>query len=194
LITDANGYYEFNGILAFGSYCLAVRPLNPPNDSILIPGEWTFPSGITGADAFANAMVESGTILTDKDFGWDYQFLPVVAAAAAEENTPTSVPSSDAPKFVLDKNAFCRKGPGENYPDLTAIPLGDTIDILGVSQNTMWYYVFWEKFNVSCWVASSTGHLIGDLQTIPILTPAPTPIPTVVKPTPVPSPTPKRKQ
>ncbi|MBK9925887.1 MAG: SH3 domain-containing protein [Anaerolineales bacterium] len=187
VLTDTDGHYQFDGILAFGSYCLAIRSLNPPNDSILLPGGWTFPPGLTGADAFANAMVDSGTILTDKDFGWDYQFLPVASAAA------TAVPLSE-PKFVLDKNAFCRKGPGENYPDLTAIPQGDTVDILGVSENAAWYYIFWKKFNASCWVASSTGHLIGDLQTVPIFTPVPTLVPTAVKPTPVPSPTPKGKQ
>ncbi len=180
-ITDATGHYQFDGILAFGSYCVAVRSLNPPNDSILIPGEWTYPIGTIGEDAFANAMVDTGTILSDKDFGWDYQFAP---AAAAAVSTSTIV---GPPTFVLTKNAFCRKGPGINYSDTTAVPLGDIVDILGVSQDGEWYYIFWSKFNASCWVAKSTGQPSGDLQLISILTPPPTPLPTAIPPTPVPT-------
>ncbi|HSM72957.1 MAG TPA: SH3 domain-containing protein, partial [Anaerolineales bacterium] len=168
---NALGQYQFDGILAFGSYCLAVRALDPPNDSILIPGQWTFPPGLIGADAFANATVESGTILSDKDFGWDYQFLPVAAA----------------PAFTLEKNAFCRKGPGINYLETTAVPLGETVDVLGVSPDGAWYYVLWSKFTVRCWVAESTGRLSSALLTIPVLTPVPTPLPTTVPPSPVPT-------
>lgn len=174
-ITDASGQYLFDGILAFGSYCLAVRALNPPNDSILIPGGWTFPFGTIGADAFANAMVDTGTILVDKDFGWDYQFLPVAPAAAG--------PSI----FTLNKNAFCRIGPGVNYRDVTAIPFGDIVDVLGVSPDGEWFYIFWNKFKTNCWVAKSTGQLNGELQTIAVLTPPPTPVPTTVPPTAVPT-------
>jgi hypothetical protein len=190
VLTDAAGHYQFDGLLAFGSYCLAIRSLNPPNDSILIPGGWTYPSGLTGADAFANAMVDSGTILSDKDFGWDYQFLPVAAA----ESTPTLVPTSGPSKFTLDKNAFCRKGPGTNYSDVTAIPQGDVVDILGISPDSQWFFVYWSKFNEKCWVSVSTGHQDGSQQNFPILTPLPTPVPTKVPPTPVPSPTQPRKQ
>jgi hypothetical protein len=182
LITDAAGHYSFDGLLTFGSYCLAVRSLDPINLPILIPGQWTFPIGIVGADAFANATVESGSILADKDFGWDYQFggLP----------TPTAV--SAGPAFVLDKNAFCRKGPGTMYVDVTAIPLGETVDILGRNQeNGLWYYVLWAKFNAKCWVSATTGHTLGDLSLIPFLaappTPTPTPSPVPPKPTKTPA-------
>ncbi|MCE9646257.1 MAG: hypothetical protein K8S20_09685 [Chloroflexi bacterium] len=182
VLTDVNGLYQFDGILAFGSYCLAVRALNPPNDGILIPGQWTFPSGLTGSDAFANATVDTGTSLTDKDFGWDYQFLPVAAAAPASQ-VPTLVPTSVVPQFVFDKNAFCRKGPGTIYSDVTAIPLGDTVDILGASQDNEWYYILWSKFNMKCWVAKSTGHALGDLQGLQIIAAPPTPVPTAPRPT-----------
>jgi hypothetical protein len=186
VLTDASGHYVFDGLLAFGSYCLAIRPLNPPNDSILIPGEWTFPYGLSGADAFANAMVDSGTILTDKDFGWDYQFLPAAAASSAVTATPTPA-SAAAPKFVFEKNAFCRKGPGLDYSDVTAIPAGDTVDIHGISPDKQWLYIFWAKFNESCWVSLSTGHTVGDLINLTIFTPAPTTVPSAIPPTKVPT-------
>lgn len=187
VLTDSNGQYVFDGILAFGSYCVAVRPLNPPNDSVLLPGDWTYPPGASGGDAFANATVDTGTILNDVDFGWDYQFLPVAAASSSETPTPV-VAASESPKFVFDKNAFCRKGPGIVYSDLTAIPAGDTVDILGISPDEQWYFVFWKKFNAQCWVAQNTGQVLGELVNIPVLTPAPTPVPTA---TPVPTKTKK---
>jgi SdrD B-like domain len=195
VVTDGSGFYQFDGLLTFGSYCLAVRSLNPPNDAILLPGQWTFPTGVTGADAFANATVDTGTILSDKDFGWDYQFLPAVAGAAG----PTLVPTLVVPQFVFDKNAFCRKGPGVNYGEATGIPAGDTVDILGISQDTDWYYILWTKFNQKCWVAKSTGHPLGDLQKLAIIAAPPTSVPTAVPPTkkpptPVPTPTQKGKQ
>jgi len=157
VLTDANGYYQFDGLLAFGTYCVAVRALTPPNDSILIPGGWTYPLGTTGPDAFASAIVESGTILTDKDFGWDYQFLPVAEAVPL--------------KFTLTKNAFCRVGPGSNYKDATAVPTGEIVDLVGISRDREWYYILWSKFNVKCWVAKSTGIATGNLDELPIITP-----------------------
>jgi len=185
LLTDAAGHYQFDGLLAFGSYCLAVRSLDPVNLPILIPGEWTFPIGTVGADAFANAIVDSGTSLTDKDFGWDYQF------GALPGGTPTPVAAA-GPVFVLDKNAFCRVGPGTVYVDATAIPLGETVDVLGRNEdNGLWFYVLWKKFNAKCWVSSSTGHLIGNLSSIPLLiappSPTPTPVPAVPKTTKTPA-------
>lgn len=174
VLTDASGSYTFDGILAFGSYCLAIRSLNPPNDTILIPGQWTFPAGLTGADAFANATVESGTILTDKDFGWDYQFLPPYAAAPADTAVPS--PSASKSSFEFTKNAFCREGPDTRYRDITAIQAGEIVDVTGRIQDNSWWYVFWSKFSVSCWVSNSTGTFRGDASILPILTPPPLPV------------------
>lgn len=196
VLTDTNGQYTFDGILAFGSYCIAIRPLNPPNDSILIPGDWTYPPSVSGADAFANAEVDTGTILNDKDFGWDYQFLPAFGdptptpVAGAIIDIPTFVDDSgfNTPfvQFIFEKNAFCRKGPGINYSDVTAIPAGDTVEIRGISPDSQWYFINWAKFNADCWVAVSTGRVVGDLLNVQMLTPPPSPVPTAVVPSKVP--------
>lgn len=186
VLTDADGQYVFDGILAFGNYCVAVRAATPPNDAILIPGGWTYPPGIFGADAFANATVDSGDILNDRDFGWDYQFLPVAGAAT---EVPTAVAASEPPQFKFDKNAFCRKGPGTVYSEVTAIPAGDIVNVLGTSSDNLWLYILWPKFNAQCWVAASTGQPISSLVNIPIFTPAPTPQPTAIPVKPSPTPT-----
>ncbi|MFL7812516.1 MAG: choice-of-anchor Q domain-containing protein [Anaerolineales bacterium] len=59
-----------------GNYCLSIDPLTPPNDTILIPGNFTQPP--SGQYEFTLA---EGEDLTDQDFGWDFQFSPGYADA-----------------------------------------------------------------------------------------------------------------
>ena len=54
-----------------GTYCLSIDPLTPPNDTILIPGNFTVPP--LGQIEFTLA---DGEDLTNQNFGWDYQFSP----------------------------------------------------------------------------------------------------------------------
>ncbi|MEN9564789.1 MAG: hypothetical protein RIR73_3033 [Chloroflexota bacterium] len=203
-ITDANGHYLFDGLTSFGSYCVAINPA-PPNDSVLIPGEWTFPDTVTDesfgyGEGFIGVAYQSfGGVEADVnidiiDFGWDYQFLPAFndptptpVAGNLTPNIPDFVDDSGFntpfPQFIFEKNAFCRKGPGLNFSDLTAIPAGDTVEVRGVSADTQWYFIFWDKFKAECWVATSTGNLIGDIANIPVLASPPTPVPSAVPPT-----------
>jgi len=94
----------------------------------------------------------------------------------SETPTPTLVAP---PTFTLKKNAFCRKGPDMSFPDVTAIPKGDTVDILNVSEDGFWYFVYWQKFNEKCWVGTSTGDPAGDITGLKVLAgpalPAPEP-------------------
>lgn len=198
VLTDANGRYIFDGLTSFGEFCIAVNPTASPNDSILIPGQWTYPDTIT-ADGVAYQTfggIESGVHVDIIDFGWDYQFLPAfndptpTPVAGVDINVPTFVDDSNfnTPfvQFIFEKNAFCRKGPGINYSDVTAIPAGDTVDVLGISPDTKWIFINWAKFNATCWVAINTGKPLGDFSTLNILTPVPSPVPSAVAPTTVP--------
>ena len=186
VLTDANGQYIFDDLTSFGNYCVAVNPGISPNDSILIPGEWTYPD-LTTPDGVAYHTfggIEADVHVDIIDFGWDYQFLPVAGEPTIVPSiVPSLVASSGLPEFIFDKNAFCRKGPGVNYSDVTAIPAGDTVSIRGISSDKLWYHIFWAKFNVNCWVAGSTGHVVGDIQNIPVMTPPPTVVPSAVPPT-----------
>lgn len=192
VLTDADGRYIFDGLTSFGEFCVAVNPVTSPNDAILLPGEWTYPDLVTpeGVAYQSFGGIESGVHVDIIDFGWDYQFLP-----AFNDPTPTPVSaSSGVPQFELTKNAFCRKGPGLNFSDLTAIPSGDVVEVRGVSVDSQWYFIFWSKFKAECWVATSTGKLIGDVVNIPVLASPPTPVPSAVpstnnnnNPTPVPT-------
>lgn len=213
VLTDADGRYIFDGLTSFGEFCVAVNPTASPNDSILIPGQWTYPDLITPAGIAYHTFggIESGVHVDIIDFGWDYQFLPAFndptptpVVGVNITNVPTFVDDSGfntpLPEFIFEKNAFCRKGPGINYSDVTAIAAGDTVQIQGISSDRLWYHIFWEKFNVNCWVAGSTGRVVGDVQSIPVMTPPPSPVPSAVPstnnnnnkntPTPVPTVTP----
>ena len=109
-------------------------------------------------------------------------------------STPTSPPTSAVPTFTLIENAFCRKGPDVSFPDITALPKGETVDIKGVSEDGFWYYILWAKFNTECWLAAPAGQTNGNLQGVPVLVspgtatpppakkPKPTPVPTGYKP------------
>jgi hypothetical protein len=69
--TMEDGSYVFSE-LAAGTYCISVDPLDPTNETILIPGGWTYP----GEEGTATITVGAGEAVSDVNFGWDYQFLP----------------------------------------------------------------------------------------------------------------------
>ncbi|MCL4530125.1 MAG: SH3 domain-containing protein [Chloroflexi bacterium] len=118
--------------------------------------------------------------------------LPQIIFTTTPTSTPVSVSTTTAttaasstpsiPTFTLHENAFCRKGPDISFPDVTAIPKGDIVEIQGVSQDGFWYFVFWRQFNVKCWVAAATGQTNGNSQGVPVLASpnTPTPKPTIV--------------
>ena len=77
VLTASDGTYLFELTPpTAGSYCLSVDPLLPPNDTILIPGNFTEPP--LGQYEFTLA---EGEDLTNQDFGWDFQFSPGYADA-----------------------------------------------------------------------------------------------------------------
>jgi inhibitor of cysteine peptidase len=69
--TDANGMYTFAGLSA-GTYCVSVDALGATNETILIPGGWTYPN----EDGAVTVTIGAGEDRLDVNFGWDYQFLP----------------------------------------------------------------------------------------------------------------------
>ncbi len=174
--TAIDGRYIFDG-LSFTppvTYCIRVDAGSPPNNAILPPGAWTYAlSSIDGNLAYAELTFSSVNPVDHVEFGWHFTGSTATPAAAL-----------GAPIFTLDTNAFCRQGPGLVYKDITAIPAGDTVDILGRSQDNLWYFVFWKKFGAKCWIGASTGHPNGDLTGVVILVAPPTPTWT---PTPAPA-------
>jgi len=69
--TDADGMYTFAGLSA-GIFCVSIDFLDSTNETILIPGGWTYPN----QEGSATVTIGSGEERLDVNFGWDYQFLP----------------------------------------------------------------------------------------------------------------------
>lgn len=75
-------------------------------------------------------------------------------------------PPAENPILFLDKNLFCRTGPGTTYPDVTSFFKGQSFPIIGRASNG-WYLV---PINVStsshksCWIGG--GIVSGDLSKV----------------------------
>ena len=95
---------------------------------------------------------------------------PVPTRRPTITRTPTRTPSSTPciPMFTLTTGAFVRTGPGTAYPDITAIPAGDTVEIIDRNADSSWYYIFWQKFNVEGWISSITGQPSCGITEVPV--------------------------
>ena len=91
-----------------------------PNDTILIPGSWTYP--IRGA-APAEIEINPGQNedLVNINFGWDYQFLPY--------------PDLGINQCVITTRALVRYGPSTLYPVTYSFPAGHLVEVLAKSVN-----------------------------------------------------------
>jgi CSLREA domain-containing protein len=164
--TDANGDYSFP--VLFGGadpYCVTVNELAAPNDSILIPGNWTYPVR-DASPAEMEVVVADGEVATDINFGWDYQLLPEPSSSSG----------------ALSQNAFCRKGYSTDYGTVTAFEKGTEVDILARSPFglPLWFYIEELKLKIRCWISANLliYQLDPDLQPTRTEPPPPTPTPT----------------
>jgi hypothetical protein len=171
--TDSAGNFSIPNLPA-GDYCLSIDALQSPNDTILIPGEWTYPDrGVNPAEV--EVTLGSPGSLTGQNFGWDYQFLP--------EPPPAPLPS---PRGFFGMNGFCREGPGSVYGTVTAFEEGREVEIEGRSEHhlPLWWLIRDLQLEVLCWVSDLVLETEADPDMIPTVTAPPTPTPTVT-PTPL---------
>jgi hypothetical protein len=174
LNTGALGDYTFDGILAFGPHCVSVDASSAVNAPILIPGGWTFPTGTTGALASATASLDSGSNIA-QDFGWDHQFLPVVAApTATAAAVPTTASLGDG--FNVTVGANCRQGPATVYDVVVAFAAGTSLRVVGRNTDSSWWQVEVNS-TARCWISNVTGKFVGNAAAIPVVAAPPTPTP-----------------
>jgi hypothetical protein len=96
---------------------------------------------------------------------------PIRTATIVPTSTVVLSSTPSIPIFTFTTGAFCRTGPGTAYREVTGIGAGETVEITGRTTDSTWYYVFWKKFNVTCWVSVITGQAYGDLVGVPVLAP-----------------------
>ena len=84
---------------------------------------------------------------------------------------PVSVPA-----FTFSKNAFCRKGPGLAYEDVTAFLQDTSVQIDGRNQeDPRWWWVLIPDTSAHCWVSDSTGSAAGILDDVNTIAAPPLP-------------------
>lgn len=125
--TEANGEYTIPGVEA-GTYCVWIYTPSPPNDVILIPGNWTYPD----RNAFAVEVDVSPGVaedVTDVNFGWDYEFLP-------EPLIPYSY------LCTVNMDAFMRRGPATDFLPIGIIPEGMKFEVFAKSEveDPLWLF------------------------------------------------------
>jgi hypothetical protein len=185
-MTGSFGEYVFDGILAFGPHCVSIDAQSAINQSVLMPGVWTSPTGASGLIAVANVTLESGSNI-QQDFGWDYALLPPASEPAAEPTVaalPTTPPLSEG--FNVTVGANCRQGPGTVYDVVTAFPAGTSLRVVGRNEDSSWWRVEFSTNN-HCWISNVTGQFVGNPASIPVVAAPPTPTPGAGSPTPTPT-------
>lgn len=142
---------------AGGTYLVTVRAQNPA-------GDWSAPASVTI------------TVL-------DAPATPALAPSETPTIRPSETPTPAGPlTIVLVRNSFCRAGPGQVYRDITALAAGDSAEVRGISQDSLWLFVYWPKFQVECWIVSAAAPPDTNLVGVPALAAPPTPVTTDAPP------------
>jgi hypothetical protein len=94
-----------------------------------------------------------------------------VASASATPTataTPTQAVSPPAPTARLLQTAYCRSGPSTDYHNITNLPQGSTVAVVGRNQDGSWWQVQVPGTQTRCWVAGGNVETSGDLSQVPI--------------------------
>ncbi|MEE8355737.1 MAG: hypothetical protein V3R33_00370, partial [Anaerolineales bacterium] len=137
---DINGEYSLPGVTA-GTWCVSVDALTPPNDTILIPGNWTYPVR-DASPAESEEILGPSEDLIDVNFGWDYQFLPEAVEPLRYFCT-------------INQDAFLRTGPSSSeYPTVTGFLKGHIFEVLALSgPDRPGYYYGQDEAMIKGWIA-----------------------------------------
>ncbi|OGO08858.1 MAG: hypothetical protein A3K46_06130 [Chloroflexi bacterium RBG_13_60_9] len=152
-VTRSDGHYSF-GPLTAGTYCVSVNPLSEANISVLIPGSFTFPVRFAEVAEYSITL-GAGVLSDNKNFGWDFQFLPS--------------PSSGSPTAKLLRNANCRRGPSIDYESMTTLFQGLEVPIDGRNADSSWWWVRIPNSFNHCWLGKSNVQTSGDTSKVPIV-------------------------
>lgn len=66
---------------------------------------------------------------------------PSQTPTATNTDIPTLTPTPATPIASMRRQLSVRQGPGSQYPPLTTLAAGDTVDILGISEDGAWFQV-----------------------------------------------------
>jgi hypothetical protein len=140
------------------SYVGAALALPPESLPFPVPPIYLFPTA-TPMPSYTVTSTKTFTLTPSYTPSMTETITPTPTRRPTKTSTPTRTPSATPciPMFTFTTGAFVRTGPGTDYPDITAIPTGDTVEIISRNADSTWYYIFWQKFNVRGWISSITG-------------------------------------
>jgi hypothetical protein len=155
-VSNNDGAYLFSD-LSPGTYCVSIDPIAPQNASILRPGSWTYPVPMGGVSA-VSITVGEGENKRDVNFGWDFQFLPILptpepTATPIPTPIPTGITCTDRATFVQDVT----------FPDNTVVQPGKTFEKVWRLRNNgtcTWTTAYKLVFH--------SGHTMGAPASVPI--------------------------
>ncbi len=100
---------------------------------------------------------------------------PTPSATVEPTSTPTQIP-----QISVDENTHCRSGPGVIYPSKGVLLVGEVAEVIGRSTvPDYWYVTNAQLPEVGCWLWGEFAQVEGDIEVLPVYTPAPTPTPQV---------------
>ena len=86
--------------------------------------------------------------------------------------TPTLVatPTPVGVTGTLNKNGFCRRGPGTAYYDRGAYNQGQVLQLEGISApgQPVWYWALMPGSDAHCWISAAVLDVMGPAETLPI--------------------------
>jgi hypothetical protein len=91
---------------------------------------------------------------------------PTATTAPTATLAPTATTQQTA-QVIPSVNAFCRKGPGTDYYEITYLTLGTPYNVLGRNSLNTWWLVQ-ASANVTCWEGDSGSTLLGPVDQSPV--------------------------
>jgi hypothetical protein len=164
----------------------------PDRIAVACPEGWT----LLSYSGYLYAVGEnfSHTRISTSPFSFQINFTtsaPIVAASpTAAKATPTLIsiltdtptpfhtdtPTAQPLTLMLTQNAFCRKGPGTIYPDVTAFEAGQQLQVDGQNDfSPRWWWVRVPNSTLHCWVSDAAVQTSGPVEQAPVQPAPPTP-------------------
>jgi len=92
--------------------------------------------------------------------------------------TLTLTPTPSTPHISVSVNTNCRTGPGDAYPRVGALLVGETAEVLARDPyGQFWYIPNPDRPGGYCWVWGQYATIEGETASLPVFTPPPTPTP-----------------
>ncbi len=103
--------------------------------------------------------------------------------AALPPAPANAAPPSGAPTVTVSIATNCRTGPGQAYPSIFGLPVGQIAEVVGKNTSTNYWIIKIPNGAGTCWLWGQYATVTGDTSALPTVAIPPTPTPTIT-PTP----------